>query len=62
MKYAEKIKMQAVCGDDDPENISFSSATPTGSLEFTVTNPVVVGTFEPGDFYYLDLIPVPKKA
>lgn len=52
--------MAAVCSDDDPENVSFSQATPTGNLEFLVTNPVVVGTIEPGAFYYLDLIPAPR--
>lgn len=61
-RNAERVKMSAVYGDGDSENQSFSEATPSGTLEFFVTNPNVVGTFEPGDYYYLDIIPCPKKS
>lgn len=56
-RFAERIKMTAVYGGEDKENQSFSEATPSGTLEIFVTNPNVVGTFEPGGYYYLDLIP-----
>lgn len=60
-RYAERIKLNAVYGSEPgSENQSFSEATPSGTLEIFVTNPQVVGTFEPGGYYYLDLIPTPK--
>lgn len=58
---AETVKASAVCSDKDPENVSFAAATPTGTLEFTVSNPEVIGKIQPGSFYYLDLIPVESK-
>ena len=58
--FIERIKLTAVYDDGlSKENASFASATPSGDLSFTVSNPRVIGTFEPGDYYYLDLIPVP---
>lgn len=60
-RYAERIKLTAVCGDEPgSENQSFSEFTPSGTLEIFVTNPAIVGTFEPGGFYYLDIIPATK--
>jgi hypothetical protein len=60
-KWAERIKLSAICSGDDPESVSFSKATPQGEMTFTVSNPAVIGQFEPGDEVYLDLIPCPKK-
>lgn len=57
----EQITLNAVHGGLSEEDKSFSAFTPSGKLEITVTNPVVVGTFEPGKSYYLDLIPVPEE-
>lgn len=54
----ETIKASAVYADKDPENVSFAAATPTGALEFTVSNPDVIGKIQAGSYYYLDLIPV----
>lgn len=59
-KFAETIKFKAVCADDTMENTSFSQATPTGDLEIYVTNPAVVGQFEPGSFVYLTISPAAK--
>ena len=61
-KFAERIKLSAVCGGESQEDQSFSSATPQGSMEFTVSNPAVVGHFNPGDYLYLDLIPCPSQG
>jgi hypothetical protein len=59
-KFVEKIKLTAVYDDGlSKENKSFADATPTGELSFSVTNPNVVGSFVPGDYFYLDLIPIP---
>lgn len=59
-KYAERIKLNAVYADDSKENTSFSKATPDGKLEIYVTNPAVVGQFEPGQFVYLTITPADK--
>jgi hypothetical protein len=52
----EQITLNAVYGGS-AENVSFAAATPSGKLEITVTNPVVIGQIKPGQYYYLDLIP-----
>jgi hypothetical protein len=52
----EQVTLNAVYGGS-AENVSFASATPSGKLEITVTNPNVIGQFKPGESYYLDLIP-----
>jgi hypothetical protein len=58
-KPLQSVKLTAVYDDGlDKERASFSKATPSGTLEITVSNPAVVGTFEVGKDYYLDLIPV----
>lgn len=53
----ETVKLDAQYSDS-PEDRTFSSATPNGHLEFDVTNTEAIGRFNPGDEYYLDLIPV----
>jgi len=58
----ERIKFNAVYASDSQEDQSFSSATPSGELMIVVSNPNVIGQFEPGDFCYLDIIPVPAPA
>ncbi len=40
--------------EGNSEDNSFARWTPTGSLTMTVTNPNLVGTFKPGEKYYLD--------
>jgi hypothetical protein len=42
------------------EDNTYSKYTPAGSLELTVTNPTMIGTFEPGDTYHLEFRKVPK--
>jgi hypothetical protein len=57
--HMEAIKLTAVYDDGvAKENASFASATPSGSLEITVTNVNVIGKLLPGAYYYLDLVPV----
>jgi hypothetical protein len=36
------------------ENNTFAKFSPSGSLELTVANPALIGTFEPGETYYLE--------
>lgn len=54
--HYEDVSLSAVHGGTK-ENESFASATPSGTLTFTVTNPNVIGKFNPGQEVYLDLTP-----
>ena len=56
-KFIENVKLAAQYDSTKSEDVSFASNTPTGKMEFMVTNPNVCGTFVPGKNYYLDLIP-----
>ncbi len=55
----EEITLSAVYANSgaSTEDLSFAAATPSGTLTINVTNPAVVGKLNPGDYYYLDLIP-----
>lgn len=59
---SERIELKAVYADGDPENESFAAATPQGTLTITVDNPAVIGSFKPGQTYYLDLTPADEGA
>ena len=39
------------------ENKSFSKYTPSGELRMDISNPALIGFFEPGKEYYLDITP-----
>ena len=54
----EKIKLEARYSEDDPEDTRFHQYTPSGEMVFRLDNPSLNGSFEPGDFYYIDLTPV----
>ena len=43
-----------------PAGEKFCEATPTGDLKFHCTNPALVGTFNPGDEFYVDMVPIEK--
>lgn len=51
-----KYVFWAVCADEIPENQRYHKWTPSGRLEITVNNPAV--SFELGQQYYLDFVPV----
>jgi len=53
---ATHYRFDPVYDPDIPEDVRYATATPTGKLELTVTNPSV--SFELGSFYYLDLVAV----
>ncbi len=61
----ETIKMAAVTGtaafgpNGESEDNTFARWTPAGSLELTITNPDLIGTFRPGQKFYLDFTPAP---
>lgn len=41
------------------EDNTFSRYSPTGEFKIHVTNPALLGKFQPGDTYYFDATPVP---
>jgi hypothetical protein len=59
--HYEDIHMAPVVGDGSTENESFSRYTPSGSLQFRVTNPDLFGKIKPNDQFYLDFTPVAKE-
>jgi len=56
----ENLKMAPVCGsapfgpNGESEDNTFARYTPGGSLLLTVNNPDLVGTFKPGQKFYVD--------
>ena len=42
----------------ESEDNTFARWTPSGNLSLTITNPDLIGTFSPGDTYYLDFTKV----
>ncbi len=56
------IKAFFSCQYDDtiPEDQRFQKATPSGSADFVIDNPKAAEQLVIGDYYYLDLHPVPK--
>jgi len=54
----ELVKMSACYDESNPADTAFAKVTPAGKMEFTLTNPRLVGTFRPGQFYYVDLVTV----
>ena len=57
----ETITLTTLYDPDDPEDTRFSLYTPMGDMEFGLSNPNLVGTFKPGDVYYVDLTPVEEE-
>ena len=55
---SEDILMYTQYDENDPEDTKFSVATPSGSMEFQLSNPRLLGRFKPGFTFYVDLTPV----
>ncbi len=49
-------------GSTNAEDNSFASATPSGHMQLTITNPDVRGFFKPGKKYYVDITEVPSDV
>ena len=47
---------------DNPEDNSYSEATPTGSIKLTITNKALHGQFNPGELYYVNFTPVTPSS
>lgn len=60
-EHAEQLKLSAVYGNStNAEDNTYSAATPSGTIEMTVTNKALWGTLKPGDRFYVDFVPVPE--
>lgn len=46
-------------GSSNPEDNTYASATPSGSIELQVTNKALHGILKPGQKYYVDFTPIP---
>lgn len=55
----EQVIMNAVHGEEHPENKSFAAATPAASVDITISNPSAKGQFKEGKFYYIDFTEAP---
>lgn len=60
-----RVKLSPVYSSDksDP-NYSWSQATPSGSIELTITNPAAFEQFVPGTLYHItfEALPAPTKG
>ena len=60
---AEHITASALMSSESkqiPDGEKFTEATPTGELKFFCTNQELVGTFNPGDEFYVNMVPIEK--
>jgi len=58
-EHNETVHFEAVAASGYPadgtdENNTYAKFTPSGQLSLTITNPDLLGKFEPGKEYYLD--------
>ena len=61
----ETLQFSAVCGkpfgpDGESEDNTYARWTPSATLEMSVTNPELVGTFKPGTAFYVDFTEAPE--
>lgn len=59
---SETLKFSAVSAKSYPndgtdENNTFAKWTPSANLEMTITNPELIGKFNPGQQFYVDFTP-----
>lgn len=60
------LKMAPVCGgkpfgpNGQSEDNTFALYTPSGELKLNITNPDLLGKFEPGQKFYVDFTEAPK--
>ena len=61
IKGMETLHMQCEYDPDNPEDIAFSEATPTGELTLNISNANLLGKFGIGDYYYLEVCEIPVE-
>jgi len=52
-KGQDQVKFNCVY-TNSPEDNNFAGATPAGDAQLTISNPALIGFFQPGDKFYLD--------
>ena len=57
---SKKLHFSAQYDTSIPEDRRFQEATPSGSIEMHVDNPIALEAFKLGDDYYVDFSPAPK--
>jgi len=55
----KKLRFDTRYDSSIPEDQRFQKATPTGSIEMQIDNPIALDQFEMGKDYYVDFSPVP---
>jgi hypothetical protein len=45
----------------DDDNKSWSTWTPGGMINMTISNPTAIGQFKSGECYFVDFTPAPQK-
>ena len=53
----ERVKLQAVYGDEGTENARWSKWTPSASFDITINNPEAFGKLSSGHEYFVDFTP-----
>jgi hypothetical protein len=58
----EQLKFHGVAAksypaDGSDEDNTFAKFSPSVALDITITNPALIGQFEPGQRFYVDFIP-----
>jgi len=60
----EELTMRAVSKsepyseDGSDENNTYAKFSPSASLRITITNPALIGQFNPGETFYVDFTPI----
>jgi len=62
----EQLKFHAVCPpsfdkDGLHEDSTFSKYSPSAELSISITNPTLLGKFNPGDKFYVDFTPADEQ-
>lgn len=65
-KAAEILHFRAVAAaryeaDGSDENNTFAKYTPSADLKMQITNPELIGKFNPGDVFYADFTPASNQ-
>lgn len=61
---SETLKLRAVAkkgsypSDGSDEDNTYATFSPSATMDISITNPALVGKFNPGEFYYVDFTPV----
>ena len=53
-------KNEGYPADGSDENNSFAMWTPSAELTMTITNPALIGKFQPGQTFYVDFSEAPE--